>query len=366
MRKKILAGALGVGLVCTLGVGSAAYAEFDKAVKLTVDGKSRTIHSFGSTVGDVLAAEKLKTGRRDLVAPGPDTALTDGTEITVRFARPVTVTVDGKTSKHWVTALHVSQALRELDVRRAGAKVSVDRSSRIDRGGMRFRVLTAKDLTIVHDGGKSRVEAPVSDVAGALTAAGLEVDANDRVEPRLSAEVSDGQTIRIARVVQKEKRRTVDLPYETVRKPDGDLYEGETTEVRDGTQGEQTQLIRVTWVDGKKRDTRVVERTTTREPENRVVAYGTKEKQTSWPDVGGDVDSLNWEALAECESGGDPNAVNPNGHYGLYQFSLSTWASVGGSGNPVDASPAEQTYRAKLLYEAAGAGQWTCGSHLYD
>jgi soluble lytic murein transglycosylase-like protein len=77
-------------------------------------------------------------------------------------------------------------------------------------------------------------------------------------------------------------------------------------------------------------------------------------------------DGLNWAALAQCESSGNPRAVNPNGHYGLYQFSLSTWRSVGGSGNPIDASPAEQTYRAKVLYKKAGAGQWSCGHHLFD
>ena len=77
-------------------------------------------------------------------------------------------------------------------------------------------------------------------------------------------------------------------------------------------------------------------------------------------------DGLNWAALAQCESGGNPRAVNPAGYYGLYQFSLSTWASVGGSGNPIDASPAEQTARAQALYARGGAGQWGCGRHLFD
>ena len=77
-------------------------------------------------------------------------------------------------------------------------------------------------------------------------------------------------------------------------------------------------------------------------------------------------DGLNWTALATCESTNNPRAVGSGGHYGLYQFSLSTWASVGGSGNPIDASPAEQTARAQMLYNRAGASQWGCGSHLFD
>jgi hypothetical protein len=65
--------------------------------------------------------------------------------------------------------------------------------------------------------------------------------------------------------------------------------------------------------------------------------------------------------IKQCESGGDYRAVNPNGHYGAWQFSLSTWRSVGGTGNPVDASPAEQDYRAAILWaNGAGASHWEC------
>lgn len=68
------------------------------------------------------------------------------------------------------------------------------------------------------------------------------------------------------------------------------------------------------------------------------------------------------EAIAACESGGDPGAVNAAGYYGKYQFDLGTWQSVGGSGNPAAASEAEQDKRAAMLYERAGASPWpVCG-----
>jgi hypothetical protein len=67
------------------------------------------------------------------------------------------------------------------------------------------------------------------------------------------------------------------------------------------------------------------------------------------------------EYIKQCESGGDYRAVNPNGHYGAWQFSMSTWRSVGGTGNPADASPAEQGYRAAILWaNGAGAHHWEC------
>lgn len=70
------------------------------------------------------------------------------------------------------------------------------------------------------------------------------------------------------------------------------------------------------------------------------------------------------EAIAACESGGNPQAVSAGGDYrGKYQFSPSTWAAVGGSGDPAAAPESEQDRRAALLYARSGAGQWpVCGS----
>jgi hypothetical protein len=80
------------------------------------------------------------------------------------------------------------------------------------------------------------------------------------------------------------------------------------------------------------------------------------------PRLAGGVSLETLNAIAACESGGDPTAVNPAGYYGKYQFDMGTWASVGGSGNPAEASEAEQDYRASLLYSRAGSSPWPiCG-----
>ena len=69
------------------------------------------------------------------------------------------------------------------------------------------------------------------------------------------------------------------------------------------------------------------------------------------------------EAIASCESGGDPGAVSADGSYrGKYQFDPGTWASVGGDGDPAAAPEAEQDYRAALLYQRSGSSPWpVCG-----
>jgi hypothetical protein len=69
------------------------------------------------------------------------------------------------------------------------------------------------------------------------------------------------------------------------------------------------------------------------------------------------------EAIAACESGGNPQAVGGGGAFrGKYQFDYATWASVGGSGDPAAAPEAEQDRRAAMLYARSGASPWpVCG-----
>jgi transglycosylase-like protein/putative peptidoglycan binding protein len=67
--------------------------------------------------------------------------------------------------------------------------------------------------------------------------------------------------------------------------------------------------------------------------------------------------------IAQCESGGNPQAVSASGRYrGKYQFSRATWRAMGGSGDPAKASEAEQDQRAAALLARAGTSPWpVCG-----
>jgi hypothetical protein len=69
------------------------------------------------------------------------------------------------------------------------------------------------------------------------------------------------------------------------------------------------------------------------------------------------------QAIAACESGGNPHAIGGGGAYrGKYQFDYGTWASVGGSGDPAAAPEAEQDRRAAILLQRSGTTPWpVCG-----
>lgn len=65
------------------------------------------------------------------------------------------------------------------------------------------------------------------------------------------------------------------------------------------------------------------------------------------------------EAIALCESGGDPTLVSASGRYrGKYQFDRSTWRAVGGTGDPAAAPESEQDARAAKLMASQGPSAW--------
>jgi soluble lytic murein transglycosylase-like protein len=96
--------------------------------------------------------------------------------------------------------------------------------------------------------------------------------------------------------------------------------------------------------------------------ELREKAKQAKEEAVSSPESYG-VDQATLDAIASCESGGDPTAVSSDGTYrGKYQFDTGTWASVGGSGDPAAAPEEEQDMRAAMLYARSSSSPWpVCG-----
>ena len=63
--------------------------------------------------------------------------------------------------------------------------------------------------------------------------------------------------------------------------------------------------------------------------------------------------------IAQCESGGNPHAISPDGTYrGKYQFTFSTWHEWGGSGDPAKAAERTQDRIALKLYRARGTAPW--------
>jgi uncharacterized protein YabE (DUF348 family) len=360
-------------IVTSLVGGALGISYYDKSVSLSIDGKTSSVHAFGTTVEDVLDKQGVTVGEHDVVAPALDSRVEDGQRIVVRYGRKLTVTLDGKTREYWTTATTVDRALAELGVRADAAKLSVSRSQTLGRAGLALTVTTPKPVSIAVDGKTLTDSSTALTVKDLLLENKVSFDRDDRINPAVTTPVTRGLKVTVQRVVASTVKSTESIPFPTVEKDDSSLFKGDTKVLTAGKEGAKVVTYRLVRVDGKLESKKAVSTSVTSQPVTKVVAVGTKSRpaaKTTSTVSGGNkpaADGLNWAALAECESGGNPSTNTGNGFYGMYQFDLQTWRSVGGSGYPHENSAGEQTYRAQILYSQRGDSPWPhCGSRLYS
>jgi uncharacterized protein YabE (DUF348 family) len=342
--------------------GSVAFYLAQKSLTLTVDGQSRSVSTYAGTVGEVLEDEGLTPAAHDVVLPGEHASVSDGDTVVLNRARHLTLTVDGVQKDVYVTALSVDEALDQLGYRADDLVLSASRSERLPLRGMQLSITTPKNVTLVVDGTEKVVTTTAATAGDLLAEQGVTLGQTDRTSLYPTQALLDKMRLQVYRVQVNEVTETTPIPHGRVETQDPNAYKGDETVTVPGVDGQQTTTYRVTVTDGVETARQQLSTAVATPPVDEQVTVGTKDKPTATPSA----DGLNWAALAKCESGGNPRAVNPAGYYGLYQFSLSTWHGVGGSGNPIDASADEQTARAQTLYARGGAGQWGCGSHLFD
>jgi uncharacterized protein YabE (DUF348 family) len=352
--------------------GTFGYVTLNKDVTLSVDGQAKTVSTAAGTVGDLLESEGITTGSHDVVAPAPTSKLSDGARIAVQFGREVTFTVDGKPQTIWTTATNLDQAISALGVNTAGADLSTSRSSTIGREGLSVDIATRKTVTITAVGKKKTVTTTAQTVSGALAAAKIKPDADDKVSVATSAPLVDGAKFSYTKVDVKSVKEKKKIAYSVVRKSSGKLEKGKTKVDTEGRSGTQEITYREVRHNNKLESRKKVDTKTVSKPRTQVILVGTKKvkKASTGGSSSGSAPSVGsgsvWDKIAKCESGGNWSINTGNGYYGGLQFSLATWRSVGGKGLPSDNSRAEQIKRAKILQARSGWGQWSCAHARFN
>ena len=340
------------------------YSALSKSVTLTVDGESQQVSAFGGTVGDLLEDQGIELTSKDKVAPALDTAIDDGTSVSVRFARPFELNVDGQAKTYWVTATTVSSALDAIGERYAGADLSTSRSGPVSRSGMTLDVVTPKKL-VVKIGAAKPVRATLTALTVEDALADLGVDVGPRDETNLAPDrvLEDGDRLVFTdvRVATKDVRGE-SVPFDTVEQQDSSMYRGESEVVREGRAGLRDVTYRIVYRNDEVAVKKVVRQNVKRQPVDKIVKVGTKEVVTT-NFAGG---STVWDRLAQCESGGNWAINTGNGYYGGLQFNLGTWQAYGGTGLPSSASRETQIAIATKLRDASGGyGAWPgCAAKL--
>jgi resuscitation-promoting factor RpfB len=367
-RSKAALAALVTAVTLALVAAAAGYLLLNKStITLSLDGTAAEVRTDAETVADVLEQEGIEVGTHDVVAPDLDTPVDDGTRIAVKFGRPLEINLDGEKSRHWVTATDVTTALDQIGLRVAGAELSASRGAEISRSGMRLTIATPKKVTFSIAGAKPVTsKVAVMTVGQALEEQGVKVDRDDIVKPAPSKllDKRDEVTVTKVRLVERDVKNE-SISYSTETTYDDTMYEGKQETVREGRAGHRDVTYRLRYENGKLVARKVVDVRDYVAPVNTLVKVGTKEPEPVEPAApvyssGGTV----WDAIAQCESGGNWAANTGNGYYGGLQFSLSTWQAYGGSGYPHTQSREAQIAVAERVAAAEGGyGAWPhCGA----
>lgn len=369
----------GLTLAALVG-GASAWSMTGKTVALSVDGATSAVATHGSTVRDVLDAAHVTVGSHDLLAPAAGTQVQDGATVVLRRGREVTVAVDGAPRTVWVTATSVAEALDQIGVRAQGAVLSADRSRAIPLRGFSLDVRLPKHVQVLFAGKVRDTTSTDRTVGEVLRRVNIHLTAGDRTNAPTTTAVHDGQVISVTRIAGRRVSEDIQLAFRTEEHPDSSIFTGQTRIAEPGSVGIVHNSYLLTYTNGRLTGRRLESSRRTASPRARIIGVGTKHRpapvvvaapptapaRTSSAAATSSSGGLNWGALANCESGGDPRAVSGSGSFrGLYQFSIGTWQSVGGSGDPIDASAGEQTHRAELLYQREGRSPWpVCGRYL--
>jgi len=309
-----IGGVAAVAIAVTAGVvtQAAPASANSKTVRLTVQGVTSSVSTNADQVDQLLSEESIPYDGTDLVDPGLKANVYDGMSVSWEPATRVLVKRNHEVRAYRVVGDTVRDVRAELDLPTApSAKYSKHENRRYS-------------------------------VTRFLSPAGRPLAADDPIRDDVTAAVHHIR-IAFAKGRQKIEHRVVKHRSKLVRSGSHRVF-------KKGHDGRRSVVLRRYFVDGKLQTRKVVHSRTIRKPQRAVVRIGT---------------GPNWNALAQCESGGNPNAVNPAGYYGLYQFSLSTWHAVGGRGNPTDYGYWEQTKRAWKLFRGSGSGPWpVCGARL--
>lgn len=345
------------GMLATLVVGGAVVATNHKDVTLDVNGKIMKASTVTGDVRAVLADKDIDVSDADLITPGLDESVSDGTTVTVRSARQVALTVDGQSRTVDTTSTTVSDLLRELGM---DSSVTTAAASDIPVEGMELAITTPKSFTLNDgnpDAAPARLTMTAPTVADVLAMRGTPLGREDTVTPSADTPVTEGMHIDVSRLSSEDvtEEQKVDP---TVRvEEDPEMDEGTEQVLEEGTAGTARVTVRIHRFNGVETGREELKREELTPATERVVRRGTKPAASAPSVAGGSV----WDTIAQCESGGNWATDTGNGFQGGLQFTPSTWAAYGGTEYAPSANQAtreQQIAVAEKVQAAQGWGAW--------
>ncbi|MEW2478781.1 transglycosylase family protein [Mycobacterium sp. NPDC049093] len=324
-RSPLLRGVVGALLVTLTAAGGYAVGSH-KTVTLSVDGAPMTVTTMKSRVIDVVEENGFSVGDRDDLYPSADESVHQADTIVLRRSRPLELSLDGNDSKQvWTTASTVDEALAQLKMTDK-APAAASRGSRVPLGGMALPVVSAKTVRIDDGGNVQTVHLAAPNVAGLLAAAGTPLEQNDTVVPAASTPVTEGMQVQVTRMRIEKVTERVALEPGHQRIEDTSMNMSRQVVEEPGAPGTQDVTYAVAKVNGVETGRLPVANVVINPARDGVLRVGAK-PGTEVPPVS---NGAAWDALSQCEAGGNWAINTGNGFFGGVQFDQNTWERQGG------------------------------------
>ncbi len=263
------------GLVLALVAGAtSAFAVLHKQVTVDVDGHTTQVQAFGRTVADILSADHVAVGDKDLVVPALDEPVAQGTQIVVRHSHELSLEIDGEQQTVWTTAVTVGEAVDALGLH-DGVRLSASRSSMLGREPL--RVSTQKTIHLAVDGQVIDGVTTAGTVRDALKDIGLVLNEGDQVSVPLDADAVDGLVVMVTRAASTGQTVTEAVPFDEQDVNDPTLVTGTRRVITPGRAGVRTTTYQEDVVGGVVISRTPLASVITTQPVTQVVRVGTEQ-----------------------------------------------------------------------------------------
>lgn len=234
-------------------------------------------------------------------------------------------------------------------------------------GGTAAYASASESIELTVDGRKTTFRSFGNTVEEVLRGHKVKVGQYDRVSPALSSKSISEIEVTHAKI--RTVTELVKVPFKTESKETDDFAKGTKKVVRNGAEGQSEVTYKVITLAGEEIKRIELSTKVVAAPKTKVVAIGTLSVSRSFDrNTGaappGSSTSVNWDAIAQCESGGNWSINTGNGYYGGLQFAQGTWVSSGGLTYAPRADLAtreQQIAVAENLYATSGLSPWGCG-----
>ncbi len=287
-------------------------------VEIQIDNDSFVITTNETEPIEILSQANITLADSDKLDISAFTS-SEGGVIRIDRLNNVNIEFESVINSYSVYADTVGEALNELGISSGDKlKANYEMTDSI-ADGMVITLQSAKSVTLTVDNNSAKHAVYQGTVSDLLTLAGVSLSAYDYTEPALNTELKDNMSVTVYRVEYQTVNKKEKIAYKTVKNNDASMDQGTEKVLTNGANGEDAVSYEIKYVNGKAESKTELSRKTIKEPVNKVVAVGTREKAKS-VDVN---DSITLQYSASYNVSSNPlnsfkGVVYYNGHRETY------------------------------------------------